>query len=71
MKSPTELKKKIKKNEFRCEACGEIYGKAWSDEEANKEADAIWTKEERATPQAVICDDCFQKGMNKHFRYRN
>jgi len=60
----------MKKDEYKCEACGEVYNKGWSDEESDKEADAIWTKEERATPQSIICDYCFQRGIKK-FRYRN
>ena len=62
---------KIKKDEFQCEVCEKIYKKGWSDEEANKEADALWTKEERALPQSVICDDCFQAEMNRSFRHRS
>lgn len=61
----------LKENEFKCDACGDICVKTWTDEEANEEADALWSKEERLGPQAVICGDCFQRGMDKHFRHRN
>ena len=54
----------MKKNEYKCEACGEIYEKGWTDEEAMEEADSIWGNELGDDP-AIICDDCFQKGHQK------
>lgn len=50
----------MKKNEYKCSACGGIFGKGWTDEEAEKEIKDIWgeiPKQERA----VICDDCFHR----------
>jgi len=48
---------------FTCARCGETHEKVRSDEEAMAEAEALWTAETMAHPQAVICDDCFQEFM--------
>ena len=58
--------KKLKKDEFQCDACGEIFKKDWSDKEATEEAETIWG-EEVAKPgnRAVVCDDCWKRGMKK------
>jgi len=61
----------MKDNEYQCEACGEVYEKGWTDEEAQKEADELWNKVALQAGQSVICDDCFQTGMDKHYRHRN
>lgn len=48
----------MKKNEYQCALCKNVYQKGWSEEETLKEMREIWgniPKEERA----VICDDCF------------
>ena len=53
---------KLKKNEYKCAMCGEVYKKGWSDEEAKKEMLELWgdLPEEE---QGIVCDDCF-KQMN-------
>ena len=56
-------KGKIKENEFRCANCGGVFEKGWSDEEAREEAKQ-WTKEEMASGESVICDDCYTEFMN-------
>lgn len=48
----------MKKNEYKCNNCGEIYEYGWSEEEAIKEMVENWgylPKDERI----VICDDCY------------
>jgi len=40
-----------------------VYEKSWSDEEARKEAEEIWTPEALASGIAIICDDCFKEIM--------
>ena len=52
----------MKRNEYKCDACGEINIKGWTDEEAEQEAKDIWGNIEN---RAIICDDCFQKGFKK------
>lgn len=53
----------IKKDEFQCECCKEIFKKGWSDDEANEEAQTIWGTEldEENGGQAIICEDCFKE----------
>lgn len=48
----------MKGNEYQCAACGNVYEKSWSDEEAQKESLEIWG-EIPESDQVVICDDCF------------
>jgi len=53
-----KMKQQLKKNEFKCDRCGGIFEKGWSDEEADKEAKQ-WGKlsdKEKST----ICDDCYK-----------
>ena len=52
---------KLKDNEYQCAHCGEVYEKGWSEEEALKEANDIWTPEALDAGTAVICDDCFKE----------
>lgn len=47
-------------NEFRCEACGEVFPKAWSDEEAEAECAENFPGLPESE-RAVVCDDCFKK----------
>lgn len=52
---------------FRCAVCGNVYEKAWSDEEAMKESRELWgeiPEEERE----VVCDDCFHNRSAKDVR---
>lgn len=46
---------------YTCARCGGTFGKVRSDEEAMAAAEALWTPETMADPQAVICDDCFRE----------
>jgi hypothetical protein len=50
---------------FTCAVCGETFEKAWSDEDADAEAAALWTPEELAGGIAIICDDCFQPNIER------
>lgn len=54
---------KLKLNEYKCEHCGVVYKKAWSDEEAKQEAEEIFGKhpDNWNDEQVIICDDCFTK----------
>lgn len=51
----------MKPNEYQCAKCGEVYEKGWSDEEAQREAEELWTPEALQAGTAVICDDCFKE----------
>ncbi len=44
--------------EFTCAQCGETFLTAWSEEEAQSEADELWGDHDG--PREVVCDDCFQ-----------
>lgn len=44
---------------FDCVQCGGTFDKAWSDEDAQAEADELWGDALGDDP-AVVCDDCFQ-----------
>lgn len=48
-------------DEYTCVECKGTFEKAWSDEKAEKEAQALWG---HIPPehQVLICDDCFRRG---------
>jgi hypothetical protein len=48
-------------DEFTCAACGGTFGKAWSDEEAQAEADDIFGDILVTDGSAIVCDDCFHE----------
>ena len=50
----------MKKNEYKCAICLNIYEKDWSDKEAENEVKEIWG-EIPQEQRVVICDDCFNK----------
>ena len=50
-------------NQFRCDECGKIYNKGWSDEEALQEL-----KEAFDIPISecgIVCDDCYNEIMGR------
>ena len=47
-------------NEYKCEKCGGIFEKGWSDEEAAIEYIAIYGEAPMANV-ALLCEDCYQK----------
>ncbi len=47
---------------YQCDACGGVFDKAWSDEEAGAERDKNFPGLE-PEDQAVVCDDCYRKMM--------
>lgn len=51
-------------NEYRCEKCGNIYEKWWSDDEADNEALKLHGKTHNSAEMAIICDDCFNEMRN-------
>lgn len=51
----------MRQDEFRCELCKGTYEKAWSDEEAKKEAKDLWSKDPERVDMAIVCDDCYKK----------
>jgi hypothetical protein len=47
-------------NQYRCDACGGVFDKGWTEEEALAELAEVFLgfdKEECA----VVCDDCYKK----------
>ena len=52
----------MKKNEFKCAMCGNIYEKARSDKEAYQECvDNFGKQMIDYTELDIICDDCYQE----------
>ena len=48
-------------NEYKCAKCENVFEKGWSDEEADKEREAMW-----GVPQSdcvLVCDTCYKKLM--------
>jgi DNA-directed RNA polymerase subunit RPC12/RpoP len=54
----------MKKNEYKCEACGKIYTKGWSDKKMEEEAKRLWSPI-LLKDTVIICDDCFKRGIVK------
>ncbi len=55
------LEMRLVSDTYECAQCHGVFTKAWSDEEAIAEAEALWTPGEMAEEgAAVICDDCFK-----------
>ncbi len=50
----------MKKNEFRCGHCSNIYEKDWTDEEAIKESNEMFGDCNK-NDLAIICDNCYKK----------
>lgn len=46
-------------NEYRCEACGGVFIKGWSDEEAEEEYVTSFDDQDRA----MVCADCYKMIM--------
>lgn len=54
--------------EFTCDNCEETFIKKWTDKEARKEAEELWTPAEMSEgKEAIVCDDCF----NEMMKYQN
>jgi hypothetical protein len=47
-------------NQYECAACGGIFDKVGSDEDADKEYAGLFPTHSDE-PRAVVCDDCFKK----------
>lgn len=49
-------------NEYQCAACGEVYEKGWTDEDAASEREENgWSSLECE----VVCDDCYKMMMGE------
>ena len=50
---------------YRCSACGGIFEKGWSDQEAEQDAREKWgVPNAMNNPEmTVVCDDCYQQMM--------
>ncbi len=53
--------------EYKCDRCGEVFVKGWSDEDAESEAVEIFG-EKALENRAVVCDDCYNivMGVNQN-----
>jgi hypothetical protein len=54
----------MKKNEFKCDQCGEVFNKAWTDEEAWAEAEPLKDEIDKYG-LVTVCDDCYKIIMRK------
>lgn len=54
----------MKDNEYKCSACGGVFEKAWTDEEAQTEY--AQTFDNNTENQVIVCDDCYNQIMNFH-----
>ncbi len=59
-----KTKEKIKKDEFKCAICGNIYKKEWSDEEAEAELKENWGENASIDESDIVCDDCYKNLYN-------
>lgn len=51
-------------NEFKCDECGGVFEKGWSDEEAYAEQENNFGDMPNEQ-MAIVCDDCFKEIMGK------
>jgi hypothetical protein len=49
----------MKPNEYKCAACGGVFEKGWSDEEALAELDETFGVPVECCD--IVCDDCFHE----------
>lgn len=56
------LRDRLGENEYRCDACGGVYEKGWSEEEAIAECQAYFPG---TSPKdcGILCDDCHLRFM--------
>ena len=53
---------KLKKNEYQCENCLNIYEYGWSDDEAQAEYEQNFPLSAKyGAEPAIVCDDCYYK----------
>jgi hypothetical protein len=55
-----EINPTLPPNSFQCSSCGEIFEKAWTDEEALAELQENFPDND-PNECDLICEDCFQK----------
>ena len=53
--------------EYKCDRCGGVFEKGWSDEDAEAEASEVFS-EEALKDRAIVCDDCYNivMGVNQN-----
>lgn len=54
---------KLEENQYRCNHCGEVFNKGWSEEEAMAEHKENWGDYPIELCR-VICDDCYNEFMS-------
>ena len=47
-------------DEYQCAACGGMFEKGWTDEEADAERKELFPNLAESE-SAIVCDDCFKK----------
>lgn len=50
-------------SKFKCEECGGVFDKEWSDDEAQIEFEQNFPLGHLGDGIAVVCDDCYQEIM--------
>lgn len=56
----------LKADEFRCEMCGKVFPKGWSDQEAIEQQRRNFNEEPKED-DAIVCDDCYKLFISKVF----
>lgn len=51
----------MKKNEYKCSVCGEIFIKGLTDGEAEKQLEKEFGKDVITEDCDLVCDDCYKK----------
>lgn len=52
---------------FKCEKCGGVFDKGWTDEEAVHELHTTFGENEDVADCAVVCDDCYKNLARPHY----
>jgi len=56
----------MKDNKFKCAACGQVFEREWSDEEAQKEYKENFGDFNDGLGTEIVCDDCYKKMMAEY-----
>lgn len=54
----------IKPNEYKCDACGGVFERGWSNEDAKQEYKDKFGMEVRED-DGIVCDDCYKQMMRE------
>ena len=61
-----ETCRQLSPDEYRCEKCGEVFTKGWTDEESKAEQEANGWGDMEKDDLAIVCDDCYHDMTNSY-----